>query len=351
MAQLMTVSIPALASADDDGVALTQKAAVSGTNYLVLNGVLATGTFSASSICASQTPGGAVALTINGTLATTDPVAGAGGTAAAGSATVRFPTPQRIYITGGSDESGKTFTAVGTLQGPGTFGPGVVVSEVITGPNASTAASVNLYSTIISITSSAGTTGNITVGHSGTSTMDVARRVDIASSGNDNGINITVVGTDINGDPITSTLAGGSGSTVTTVLSYLTVTQASTSGAVAGTIKLGSSAVADSAWVYFDRLAATAPIAIQVEGSGTVSWTVRQTLDEPSIISNQLPTPTYIWSPAGVVWVNHPDSALVASAVTSGVQGNYAYAPAFAKIVLNSGSGSVRATFIQAMLR
>ncbi len=352
MAQLMTVNIPALASADDDGVALSQKAAISGVNQLVLNGTLATGTFTSNSVCASQTPGGAVALTINGGLATTDPVAGAGGTADPGSATVRFPKPARIYITGGSDESGKTFAVVGTIQTQGTFGAGIIVKETITGPNASTVSSINQYSTIISITSSAGTAGAITVGHYyGLSTMDVARRVDITSGGNDTSNTFTVTGTDINSNPISESLVGASGGAVTTALSYLTVTSITTSTSVATTVKIGSSAVADSAWVYFDRLAATAPIAIQVEGSGTINWTVRQTLDDPSIISNQLPTPTYTWSPAGVVWVNHPDSSLVASTTATGVQGNYAYAPAFAKIVLNSGTGSVRATFIQAYMR
>ncbi len=352
MAQLMTVTIPALATADDDGVALTQKAAISGTNQLVLNGTLATGTFTSNSVCASQTPGGAVALTINGTLATTNAIAGAGGTGSAVAATVRFTAPARIYITGGSDESGKTFAVVGTIQTQGTFGTGIIVTETITGPNASTVSSINQYSSIISITSSAGTAGAITVGHYyGLSTMDVARRVDITSGGNDTGVTFTVNGTDRNNDPISESLIGASGGAVTTALSYLTVTSITTSTAVATTVKIGSSAIADSAWVYFDRLAATAPIAIQVEGSGTVNWTVRQTLDDPSIISNQLPTPTYIWTPASVVWVNHPDSALVASSTTSGVQGNYAYAPAFAKIVLNSGTGSVRATFIQAYMR
>lgn len=355
MSQLMTVTVGGLATADDDGVSLSQKAAISGTNYLVINGALAgsgaSATFVANSICASQTPGGAVALTLNGTYASTNPVAGAGGTAAAGAANVVFPTPVRIYITGGSDESAKTFVVVGTLQGVGTFGPGVVVTETITGPNASTVASTKLYSTIISITASGATTGAITVGHSGTATMDKARRVDITSGGNDTGITFTLVGTDINGDPITEALTGASGGAATSVLSYLTVTQISTSGAVATTVKVGSSAVADSAWVYFDRLAATAPIAIQVEGSGTVNWTIRQSVSDPSIISNQLPTPTYIWSPSGIVWVNHPDSSLVASTTTTGVQGNYAYAPVLAKIVLNSGTGSVRATFVQAFMR
>src|SRR5690242_3612673 len=136
-------------------IGLSQKAAAS--QYLVLNG--AAGVFTANNICQSQTPGGAVALTLNGTLASTNPVAGAGGTASAGAAVAYLATPSRIYITGGSDESGKTFAVLGTIQTPGTFGAGVVVAETITGPNASVVSSSNVYSTIISITASAGTAG------------------------------------------------------------------------------------------------------------------------------------------------------------------------------------------------
>lgn len=349
MAQLMTVTVGPLATADADGVSLSQTAAAA--QYLVINGALAAGTFDADSICASQTPSGAGAFTINGALATTNPVAGAGGTAAAGSATVRFDTPQRIYFTSAADESGDTYTIVGTVQSPTTFGPGAVISEVVTGPSTNTVASTNLYSTIISITTSGAATGAITVGDSGIATMDKARRVVVVSAADDSDITFTITGTDWNNDPISEVLTGGSTATVTSVLSYLTVTSVLTSAATSGAVTVGSSAIADSPPVYFDRLAANAQTAIQVEGSGTVSWTVRQTLDDPSIISNQHPTPTYIWSPSGIVWVNHPDSALVASAVTTGVQGNYAYTPAMAKIVLNSGTGTVRATFIQAYLR
>jgi hypothetical protein len=108
--------------------------------------------------------------------------------------------------------------------------------------------------------------------------------------------------------------------------------------------------VADSPWARLDNWGALAEVAIQVNGSGTVNWTVRQTTDDPNVITNQLPTPTYEITEAGVNWVNHPDSALVASTVTSGVQGNYAYPPIFAKLVLNSGTGIVNAKFVQAGL-
>lgn len=349
MAQLMTVTVGPLATADADGVSLSQTAA--GAQYLVINGALAAGTFAATSICAAQAAGGAGALTINGTLAQTNNPAGAGGTyQTAPSAYVQFPTPVRVYITNAGDDSGDTFTITGTIQTPGTFGPGIVVSETVTGANANTVASSKLYSRITSISTSGASAGNVSVGHSGVGTMDMARRVSITSGGNDTGIAFTLVGTDWNGDPITETVTGASGAAATSVLSYLTVTSILTSGAVATTVQVGSSAVADSPPIYFDRLAANAQTALQVEGSGTVNWTVRQTLDDPTIISNQHPTPTYIWSPSGIVWVDHPDSALVAKTTTTGVQGNYAYTPAMAKIVLNSGTGSVRLTAIQAFM-
>lgn len=348
MAQLMTVVCGPLATADDDIVSLSQTAAAG--QYLVINGVGAAGTFTANSICASQTPSGASDLTINGTLATTNPIAGAGGTAAAGGATVRFPTPQRIYVTTAGNSSARTMTITGTVQTPGSFGPGVVLTETFNAPNTNTRASTYLYSTIISISISGAATGAITVGHSGTSTLDLGRHIIITSAGNDTGITFTISGTDWNNDPITEVVTGASGTAASSVLNFKTVTSVLTSGATAGAVTVGTNAIAESPPVYFDRLASTAPIAIQVDGSGTVSWTVQQTLNDPTIISNQLPTPTYIWSPSSINWVNHPDSALVASAVTTGVQGNYAYAPVMARIKLNSGSGTVRATFVQAYL-
>ena len=60
----ITVTVGPLATADPDGVSLSQTAA--GAQNLVINGALAAGTFDADSICASQSPGAAGAITING---------------------------------------------------------------------------------------------------------------------------------------------------------------------------------------------------------------------------------------------------------------------------------------------
>lgn len=74
-------------------------------------------------------------------------------------------------------------------------------------------------------------------------------------------------------------------------------------------------------------------ISLQVAVTGTVNYTVQQTLDnvfDPAI------TP---------VWFNHPDTNLVAQTVNR--QGNYAYVPSAVRLVVNSGTGTARLTIIQ----
>ena len=73
---------------------------------------------------------------------------------------------------------------------------------------------------------------------------------------------------------------------------------------------------------------------LQVVVTGTVNYTVQQTLDD---IFDPTVTP---------VWFNHPDTNLVVAA--SSAQSNYAYIPAAVRITLNSGTGSVKLTAIQA---
>lgn len=76
-------------------------------------------------------------------------------------------------------------------------------------------------------------------------------------------------------------------------------------------------------------------ISLQVAVTGTANWTVQQTLDDP-----------FITAPANIVWFDHPDVDMVAQTVNR--QGNYAYVPAATRIVLNSGTGSVKFTIVQA---
>ncbi len=95
-------------------------------------------------ICEAQTPSGAEALTLDGALVS-------GGAAA-------LDYARRLAIVSDANDSGITFTVVGTDA------DGYALTEVITGPNATTVESTEYFKTVTSVTSSGAGAGNITVG-------------------------------------------------------------------------------------------------------------------------------------------------------------------------------------------
>jgi hypothetical protein len=104
---------------------------------------------------------------------------------------------------------------------------------------------------------------------------------------------------------------------------------------------MGTNGVASSQWVRFDDYAANSQVALQCTVSGTVNYTVQQTMDDPGWLYSGI-------APYQTTWLDHPDTALVAATTTK--QGNYGYAPIFARVTLNSGTGTVVGTFRQAYL-
>ena len=332
MALPITVAAGPVAAGSATKISLSQKAA--GAQKIVLNG--AAGSFTANNICLSQTPGGAGALTLNGSTVVSSVAY-----------LPNLPTPQYIYITCAGNESGRSFVVVGTIFTPN--GP-LAVTETITGANASVVSSAKQYNTIVSITVDAGTAGALTVGSYSFATLDVARRVLFTSGGNDSGITFTLTGTDWAGSPIGETVTGANAGTAVSVLDYLTITSITTSGAVATTLTVGTNGVAGSPWVRFDDFAAAAQVAIQATVSGTANYSIQTTLEDPNRVTNQLPTATYQWSRAAVTWIDSTDSAVVSA--TASKSSTFTVAPIFARVLLNSstGTGSVTATFRQAYL-
>jgi hypothetical protein len=73
--------------------------------------------------------------------------------------------------------------------------------------------------------------------------------------------------------------------------------------------------------------------------TGTVNYTVQVSLDDPG--SSQNPV-----IPSAMTWFPTNDPAVVAA--TTSQLSNFAFLPVFARVLLNSGSGSVAATFSQA---
>ena len=325
MGRPITVVVGPLATADPDGAAAIQT--VPAAAYMALNGALTNGA-TANNVCASQTPAGAGNLVLNGTLASS----------VSGAAVAYLGSNQRIYFTSASNISNRTFTITGMVMSPsGLQGQ----TEVLTGPNNNTVASQQRYYWISQIAISGAAAGALTVGRAGFATFDQQRRVSIVSSADDTDITFTITGTDGTGAAITEVRAGLDNSTQTSLLSFKTITDVLTSGASSGTVTIGSSAVADSPYVRFDDYAANAQVAIQCTVSGTVNFDVEQTMDDPNIIGGPI-------TPANMTWLNHPDSALANATATA--QGNYAYPPIFARVTLNSGTGSVTGTFRQAYL-
>ena len=172
----------------------------------------------------------------------------------------------------------------------------------------------------------------------GVATIAVPARITISSLGNDSTNTFVVVGTDHAGNRITETITGPNIGTVTSVLTYRTVTSITISAAAVGAITVGNSQSGASAPIALDPWAFP-QVAIQCSVSGTVNYTVQQTLDNPNDPVNPV-------AAASVQWVNHPDANLVAASTTQ--QGNYGYAPLFMRVNINSGSGSVRMTVVQA---
>lgn len=327
MGRPIAVTVGPLATADDDGAGTTQK--VAAAQYLVINGALSNGS-TANNVCQSQSPGAAGPMTLNGALVSSVPT---------GVAVAYLGSMQRIYFTCAANESGKTVVITGTGCGPS--GIPYAVTETLTLANASIVASQQTYYTVSSIVISAASAGAITVGRAGVATFDTPRRLIITSGGNDTGITFTVAGTDARGSAIGEVVTGASGGAAQSVLDYKTITSVLSSGAAATTLTFGTNGVASSQWIRFDDYAANSQISIQCTVSGTTNYTVQQTMDDPGWLYSGI-------APYQTTWLDHPDTALVAATTTK--QGNYGYAPIFARVTLNSGNGSVVGTFRQAYL-
>lgn len=178
--------------------------------------------------------------------------------------------------------------------------------------------------------------GSTVVG--GVAVLDVARRVLFTPVGNESANTFTIIGTDAAGNTITDKVAGGNATATYSNLDFKTVTSITLSTGAAAAITVGTNGIASSAWVRLDGWAFP-QVSIQCTVNGTVNYTVQQTLDDPNSSTN--PVLPYL-----VTWVSSSDTNVVGATATQ--QSNYAFVPTFARILLNSGTGSVTATFLQA---
>lgn len=178
--------------------------------------------------------------------------------------------------------------------------------------------------------------GGLVVG--GVAILDNPRQALFTFAADESGHNLIVVGTNWAGDSITETVAGTTAGTVATVLSYKTITSITISANSTGAMTVGTNGVGESQWIRFDSWA-DGNISVQCNGSGAVNYTIKGSLDDPNSYTNPVTV-------ANMTWVNFDDVNLVGQ--TGNAQGNYQFfTPTWAKIVLNSGTGSVTGTFVQ----
>ena len=181
--------------------------------------------------------------------------------------------------------------------------------------------------------------GALVVG--GVALLDLPRRIIITSAGNDSTVTFTAYGTDFSGQALQASVRGVNIGAADFGVSFATVTRIATSAATAAAITVGTNTVADSRPIQLDRFG-FAPTSLQVTVTGTVSYTVQSTLDDVNGLQG-FGVPLGL---ANITWVNSSDTAVVAASATA--QSNFAFVPNMCRIVLNSGTGSVTLTVLQA---
>lgn len=187
-----------------------------------------------------------------------------------------------------------------------------------------------------------GTAGNLTLNgvlvSGGVAQLGQPRRVLITNAGNDSARTFTVYGTTFGGVSISENVLGTNGSSIATVQDFLTVTQVYVNGGISASgVIVGTNGVAGTRWVRLDSWANN-NTAIQCSASGTVNYTVQVTMDDPNSATDPV-------APVDVTWINTNDSDAVTA--TSDIFTNFQFTPTFARVLLNSGSGTVTATFAQ----
>lgn len=159
----------------------------------------------------------------------------------------------------------------------------------------------------------------------------MARQVVITSADDDSGITFTITGTGPNGQSISETVAGPDTTTATTTNYFRTVTQVAVSGATASTVTVGTNGVGSSRIVQPDLHITPFNIGVGCEVTGTINYTVQHTFDE-------------IGYGTDLTWFDH---ASIADESTD-ADGNYAFPVRGIRVEINSGTGSVKTTLIQA---
>lgn len=187
----------------------------------------------------------------------------------------------------------------------------------------------------ISLSQSPGAAGNLTItgalASGGVATLVTygAALVIITSGGDDHLKTFTIYGTDESGLPQSESLAGANVGVATSTLYYKTVTRIAINAASAGTVKAGTSGVGVTRWVNLNVYAQPCNTVVACDITGTVNYDIQYTY-------NDLSSVTKTWTDSGLV------------GVTADGEATYSFPITGVRALLNSGSGTVAMTVIEA---
>jgi VCBS repeat-containing protein len=188
-----------------------------------------------------------------------------------------------------------------------------------------------------------GAAGNLTINGAnasgGVATITAAgqeRPVLLTTAADETTKTFTAYGLNATGSAISSSVAGVNNSTVQFPLNFYKVTRVAVSAATAGAVTVGTTNAVYTRTTLPNMHAQPVQIGIQCDVTGTVDFDLEYSLDDPNGSAG----------PAGVTWITDADidgdTANVAKVLNIPIQA--------LRLKLNSGSGSVVTTMIQAGL-
>lgn len=112
-------------------------------------------------------------------------------------------------------------------------------------------------------------------------TSPAERQIGITSAADDTGIVFTVAGANASGAAISETVTGANAGVAVTSQGFTTVTSVTASGAAAGNVSVGTTAVANTPWIVTDTFVEDFQASFMVEVvSGSPTYSVQVTYDE-----------------------------------------------------------------------
>lgn len=169
------------------------------------------------------------------------------------------------------------------------------------------------------------------------------RTVTITSPSNNSTVTFTINGT-YRGALQTENILGPNAGTVETTDTFDTITSITTNAATVGSgVSVGTGTAGATSWILYNYNATVSALSVTVDVTGTITYSFRGTLDD--VQTN--PTPRF-FSGLAVPDTTGPNAfrlAMSAASLDDMAFANYPFS--YYQIAVTSGSGSLRAAFVQ----